>query len=67
MRATALLRNPSPSGVGDRLTLLSKLSNLFVEASALQGLDQPLCKDCYRRLEKSLHTLLADVKTKSVK
>lgn len=53
--------------MGDRLTLLSKLSNLFVEASALQGLDQPLCKDCYRRLEKSLHTLLADVKTKSVK
>jgi hypothetical protein len=67
LRTATLLRNSSPVGVGNRITLLSKVSNMFVEASAMHGIDQPLCKDCFRRTDRKLHSQIATLKTQAAR
>lgn len=62
-RTSNLLRNSSPQGMGNRMALLSKISNLFVEASSVHGIDQPLCRDCFRKTDKLLQARILDLKS----
>lgn len=34
-------------------------------ASALHGIDQPLCKDCFRKTDKLLQSRISDLRAKS--
>ena len=44
------------TGAASRLSLFSKINNLFAEASEIHGIDQPLCRDCYKKTSKMLNS-----------
>lgn len=65
MRSSHILRARAgagnATGLAGRLSHYSRLVSFFVEASQVQGMDYPMCRDCARRTEKSLQGQVAEV------
>jgi hypothetical protein len=48
-------------GVANRMAFVAKISSLFDEAARLHQVEQPLCRDCFRKAEGLLSSRLAEL------
>jgi hypothetical protein len=62
IRSMSLLRG---RGVANRMAFVAKISSLFDEAARLHEVEQPLCRDCFRKAEGLLSSRLDELQEES--
>jgi beclin 1 len=63
-RSVSMMRSARTSSVS-RLAFFGKMSSLFSEASEQTSLEQPLCRECFKRVESTLTSRVAEFKQQS--
>jgi beclin 1 len=64
-RSVSMMKSAARSTSVSRLAFFSKMSSLFSEASEQTALEQPLCRECYKRTETVLGSRVAEFRQHS--
>lgn len=64
LRSVSMMKSARSTSVS-RLAFFGKMSSLFAEASDQTCLEQPLCRDCFKRAESTLSARTAELRQQS--